>query len=285
LRTKLNTCDPGVIDLVEHTVRLGEDGAFLALVIGSDHPRAFSAGADLGTFVQLLDSGDLDGVRSFARRGQQAFHALRNAPFPVVAAARGLALGGGNELMLAASRIVAHAELRAGFPERSVGLLPAWGGVAQSLARATAAGAADPAASAFTVTSSCEVSTSAWQAADWHLLRDSDEVVTSARRVLAEAKAVALDLVHRPRQAAPGPLPLHDPATGLLDAGWADASETDRLIVARLAALLTGTGPGETTTEDEVMAGEIDAAVDLLSRPANQERVRHLLTTNRPLAN
>ncbi len=285
LRTKMNTCDAGVIGMVERVVDLGRAGAFHALVIGSDHPRAFSAGADLGTFVRLLDAGDLDGLRHFAQRGQQALHALRNAPFPVVAAARGLALGGGNELMLAAHRIVAHAELHAGFPERTVGLIPAWGGVAQSLARAAEAGEADPAASAFAVTSSCEVSTSAWQAGQWHLLRGSDEVVASARRVLAEAKAVALELLEAPASAPSGLLPLHDPAAGPLDAGWAAASGTDRAIVGRLAALLTGDGPGATASEEEVLDGEIDAAVDLLGRPANADRVRHLLATNRPLAN
>ncbi|MGB7961714.1 MAG: 3-hydroxyacyl-CoA dehydrogenase NAD-binding domain-containing protein [Propionicimonas sp.] len=285
LRTKLNVCDPGVIEMVERATQLGISGAFRALVIGSDHPRAFSAGADLGTFVSLLDAGDLEGLRAFARRGQQAFHALRNAAFRVVAAARGFALGGGNELMLIADRIVAHAELTAGFPERTVGLIPAWGGVTQSLARAVEAGEPDPAASAFAVTSSCEVSTSAWQAGEWHLLRGTDEVVASPRRVLAEAKAAALELLAAGATTKPGPLPLHDPTTGALQAGWNAASETDRVIVSRLAAMLTGSGPGETATEDELLARELDAAVDLLSRPANQARVRHLFATNRPLAN
>ena len=286
LRTKMNTCDAGVIEMVERATELGESGAFTALVIGSDHPRAFSAGADLGTFVASIDAGDYDGLQAFARRGQRAFHGLRNAAFPVVAAARGLALGGGNELMLTADRIVAHAELHAGFPERSVGLIPAWGGVVQSLARAVAAGEAEPAASAFAVTASCAVSASAWQAAQWHLLRGSDEVVASARRVLAEAKAVALELAAAGVKAPPvGRLPLHDPAAGALDAGWAEASETDRVIVARLAALLTGAGAGATASEEELLDGEIAAAVDLLARPANQARVRHLLATNKPLAN
>jgi len=286
LNTKMNTCDRGVIDMVEEATRLGTSGAFRALVIGSDHPRAFSAGADLGTFVSLLDADDLDGLRAFARRGQKAFEALRRAPFPVVAAARGFALGGGNELMLAAHHIVAHAELKAGFPERTVGLIPCWGGVTQALARATAAGDADPAAAAFAVASSCEVTTSAWQAADWHLLRDTDEVVASARRVLAEAKAAALErLASGASHPEPVPLPLHDPDDEPLDAAWVDASETDRGIVARLAAVLTGPRPGAVATEAELLDREIDAALDLLPQASNQARVRHLLATNRPLAN
>ncbi|MBB1502908.1 hypothetical protein H5397_16020 [Propioniciclava sp. MC1683] len=240
----------------------------------------------LRTFVSLLDAGDADGIRGFARRGQAAFHALRNAEFPVVAAARGLALGGGNELMLIANRIVAHAELYAGFPERSVGLIPAWGGVAQSLARAVAAGEGEAAASAFEVTSSCEVSTSAWQAGDWHLLRQDDLVVASARRVLAEAKAAALALVEGGwTPPALVDLPLHSPEAEPLDAGWDEASETDRAIVARIAGVLTGDRPGATASEEELLPREVDAAVDLLQLPKNQERVWHLLKTNKPLGN
>jgi 3-hydroxyacyl-CoA dehydrogenase len=104
--------------------------------------------------------------------------------------------------------------------------------------------------------------------------------------VLAEAKAVALELLASgARERTPALLRLHDPAQGPLDSAWADASPTDRAIVARLAALLTGSAAGRTATEADLLAGEIDAAVDLLSRPANQARVRHLLATNRPLAN
>ena len=188
--------------------------------------------------------------------------------------------------MLTANRIVAHAELYAGFPERSVGLIPAWGGVAQSLARANAAGASEPAASAFAGTSSCEVSTSAWQATEWHLLGADDEVVASGRRVLAEAKAVGLALLAEGwTPPARAPLPLHDPSDAPLDAGWAEASETDRAIVGRLAAILTGDRAGATASEEKILDGEIDAAVDLLARPANADRVRHLLATNRPLRN
>ena len=64
-----------------------------------------------------------------------------------------------------------------------------------------------------------------------------------------------------------------------------EASETDQAIVGRLAAILTGSEPGAMASEGEILAGEIDAAIDLLMRPANAERVRHLLATNRPLKN
>ena len=45
-----------------------------------------------------------------------------------------------------------------------------------------------------------------------------------------------------------------------------EASETDQAIVGRLAAILTGSEPGAMASEEEILAGEIDAAVDLLDQ-------------------
>ncbi len=276
LRTKMNVCDPGVLAMVEQTTVLGIQGAFQALVIGSDNPRAFSAGANLNTFAELLARGDPAELRAFTVRGQQSFAALRRAPFPVIAAAWGVALGGGCELMLTADRVIAHAELHAGFPERKVGLIPAWGGVTQSLART------DP-VRAFALTSSSAVSSSAFEAQTWGLLRPSDEILMSSRLVLARAIDVARELAGGYQAPPESPMPLHTGAP--LDADWATASATDRVIVAALAGMLTAAVPGETVDQDELMRREIEVALDLVVRPANQDRVRHMIATNKPLAN
>ncbi|MFZ1410882.1 MAG: 3-hydroxyacyl-CoA dehydrogenase/enoyl-CoA hydratase family protein [Micropruina sp.] len=278
LRTKMNVCDPGVLAMVEQAAQLGTDGVFRALVIGSDNPRAFSAGANLNTFAELLERNDANELRAFTVRGQQAFAALRRAPFPVVAAARGVALGGGCELMLAADRVVAHAELHAGFPERKVGLIPAWGGVTQSLARSTPE-------QAFELTSSSAVSGSAFEARVWGLLRPDDPIVMNSRRVLPLAASTARDMIEGYQPPTEAPLTLHDPATGALDEGWREASPTDRTIVAALAAMLTATRPGETVSQDELMRREVETALSLVVQQPHQERMRHMIATNKPLAN
>lgn len=282
LRTKMNVCEPGLFDLVDQALELGAAGRFAALVIGTDHPRAFSAGANLNVFAGLVERNDADELRRFTERGQQAFARLRAASFPVVAAAHGLALGGGCELMLAGQHIVAAAELYAGFPERKVGLIPAWGGVTRSVVRATLRGHPDPAARAFALASTSAVSTSAFGARAEGLLVPSDEIVMNASRVLERAKAVALELVGAERRAEPASYPLHDPRLEALDAGWADASATDRRIVGALAGMLTG---DESVTEQELLRREIAVALELVVLPANQDRMRHMLTTNRPLEN
>ncbi len=47
--------------------------------------------------------------------GQQAYKALKYAPFPVVAAPAGMALGGGCEILLHADAIQAHAKAISGW--------------------------------------------------------------------------------------------------------------------------------------------------------------------------
>ena len=200
----------------------------------------------------------------------------------MVAAARGLALGGGCELMLAAQHVVAAAELYAGFPERKVGLIPAWGGVTRTLIRSSVRGLADPAARAFALASTCVISGSAFEAQAGGLLLPSDEIVLNASRVLERAKASALELVGAERRQEPATFALHDPRLEPLDASWADASETDRRIVGDLAAMLTG---AEQVTEEELLGRELDVALKLVVLPANQARMRHMLATNKPLEN
>ena len=282
LRTKMNVCQPGLFDIIAQALELGEQGAFAALVIGSDHPRAFSAGANLNVFAALVERNDPDELRRFTEIGQQSFARLRAASFPVVAAARGLALGGGCELMLAARHVVAAAELYAGFPERKVGLIPAWGGVTRTLIRSSLQGLAGPAARAFALTSSSTISGSAFEARVDGLLLASDEIVMNAARVLERAKAAALELVGVARRAEPETFELHDPSAEALDASWSDASATDRRIVGALAAMLTGDSP---VTEVEMLRREIEVALELVVLPANQDRMRHMLATNKPLEN
>ena len=60
--------------------------------------------------------------------GQQAFKALKYAPFPVVAAPSGMALGGGCEAVLNSDAVQAYAETYIGLVECGVGLIPGGGG-------------------------------------------------------------------------------------------------------------------------------------------------------------
>jgi enoyl-CoA hydratase len=95
-----------------------------ALIITGQGDKAFVAGADLGSMVELESSE----ARRFSELGQRLGRTLEEASFAVLAAVNGFALGGGCELALCADLIVASDRARFGQPEINLGLIPGFGG-------------------------------------------------------------------------------------------------------------------------------------------------------------
>ena len=296
-RTKMNIFDSGVFETIGAALTEVPKN-FQALVIGSDHPRAFSAGADLGLFLARVKAGDFAALEGFLAAGQQRFIDLKYAAFPVVGAAFGLALGGGLEVLLHCHEIVAHAELNAGLPETSVGLIPGWGGCTQLLVRwARKAGAArGPLAAAsevFPLIARARVSTSALDARDLAMLGEQDPIVMNRQHVLAAAKARALALVGTPAR-QPDTLFLAGPSgkaalmvVAQSQAAQGQASANDLAIAEALATVLTGgaTDPLVAMTEQQAMALEREAVLEMAHRPATVARIEHMLATGKPLRN
>src|ERR1035437_7318527 len=98
------------------------DGAFEALVVANDGEN-FSVGANLMTVLVASQAGEWDALDTAIRRFQAACMALKYASRPVVAAAFGMALGGGCEVVLHAARVQASAETYMGLVETGVGLI------------------------------------------------------------------------------------------------------------------------------------------------------------------
>ncbi|MGH2341363.1 3-hydroxyacyl-CoA dehydrogenase/enoyl-CoA hydratase family protein [Segnochrobactraceae bacterium EtOH-i3] len=298
LHTKMNSFAPEVMDILEEAVTLA-GSRFKALVLGNDDPRAFSAGADLSFILGMLKGDDRGTLDTYITRNQHLFLRLKYAPVPVVAAMHGFALGGGCEFSLHADAIVAHAELTAGLPEISVGLIPAWGGCTQLLLRAAAL---DPTAAPATIAGRVFAtifpalkSASAEQAREMGILRPDDGIVMHRAHLLAHAKARALELAEgyvAPEKAelvlagADAAAALVAPVKAAAEAGKATA--TDVLMAETLAAVLCGgaaTTAGETRDEAGVMLAERAALLELSTRPTTLERMAHLLKTGKPLKN
>ncbi len=89
--------------------------------------RAFSAGADIGKFPDVL--GDTEGSIQHCRDSSLLLHYLDRCKKPVVAAINGMALGGGFELAIRCHQIVAIREAWFQFPEVTLGILPGIGGM------------------------------------------------------------------------------------------------------------------------------------------------------------
>jgi enoyl-CoA hydratase/carnithine racemase len=97
------------------------DPAVKAVVVAGGE-RAFAAGADITEF------GTPDDARRIGTQLRAAFDAVAAIPRPVIAAIRGVALGGGLELALACDLRVAADSARLGQPEIRLGIIPGAGG-------------------------------------------------------------------------------------------------------------------------------------------------------------
>src|SRR5262249_40703324 len=183
--------------------------------------------------------------------------------------------------------------------EMGVGLVPSWGGCKELLLRwmqypQRPRGPMPAVMRAFETIGTAKVSSSAAEARDLQFLRQTDGITMNRDRVLADAKAKALELArdYKPRAPQAASLPGASGRAALLLAlsGLAKkgkASPHDVVIAEKLATILTGrdTDITETVGEDELLALERDAALDLLRQPATLARMEHMLDTGKPLRN
>ncbi len=100
------------------------------LVILSDKPNGFIAGADITAFTNISTAQQ---ARELLQTGQDVFHRLAALPCPTVAMIHGFCLGGGTELALACRYRVCRDDpgTRLGLPEVRLGIHPGWGGSAR----------------------------------------------------------------------------------------------------------------------------------------------------------
>src|SRR2546426_1901460 len=103
------------------------------LIIHSQLPAGFSAGADLRETYRLLQSltsaERAAGVRNFLERIHGVYNSIDALPLITVAAVHGVVFGGGFELALTCDMIVADRSARFCFPELRLGLIPGFGGI------------------------------------------------------------------------------------------------------------------------------------------------------------
>lgn len=94
------------------------------LVISSNHPRIFLAGAHLGQIAAL----DEDTSRDYSLTGREVMWLIASHPAPVVAAVDGVCAGGGFDLVMSCDAIVAGTGALFAHPGVGRGLVTGWGG-------------------------------------------------------------------------------------------------------------------------------------------------------------
>ena len=97
------------------------------LIVLSDKPNGFIAGADINEFTNLEGQ---QAALEFGQIGQQAFNKLAALSCPTLSCIHGFCLGGGLELSLACDYRIAldDSSTRIGLPEVLLGIHPGWGG-------------------------------------------------------------------------------------------------------------------------------------------------------------
>jgi len=296
---KLNPIDPGMGEALGKSLEIVPKD-FRALVIHHQQQH-FSAGANIYWLLEMSRAKRWSEIEASVRAFQEGLQASRRAPFPVVTAPFGMTLGGGAEIAMAGDRVCAHAELYMGQVEPGVGLVPGGCGHLRMLERVLD-DLDQPLNSnlpflrkAFEVIAMAKVSTSADNARELGFLRPIDHIEMNRDRQLWTAKRMAIALAeegYRPPLPRTFQLPGRDGIATLQSllhnmklTHW--ISEHDMKIGMHIARVLCG---GETTlanpvTEERILELEREAFLSLCGEPKTQERLEHMLKTNKPLRN
>lgn len=133
LNSKMGTLNADIFNALLKSIDLAEKQQ-KDLYICSNAP-VFSAGADLNYFYEKISNKEFQAISDLVKLGQKAMSRLKYSSTNITAAAWGLALGGGAEILLHSRNSIMHQNTNAGLVEVSVGLIPGWGGTKEMIMR------------------------------------------------------------------------------------------------------------------------------------------------------
>ncbi|NDF12643.1 MAG: 3-hydroxyacyl-CoA dehydrogenase/enoyl-CoA hydratase family protein [Proteobacteria bacterium] len=313
---KMNSLDPDVLTLLTESVEIVKKD-YKALVIGNDGDD-FSVGANIGVLLYVANLAAWKVIDGIIKQGQDAVMALKYAPFPVVGAPAGRVFGGGCEILLHCDAIAAHVETYCGLVEVGVGLVPGWGGCKEMLFRQIRAryneeraiakmgrmfsfispvktmNTMPPILKAFEYISTAKVSRSAEEMKSMLILPAKHKIVMNRKRVLSEAKAMALELAKGYK--APEPQTINLPGKTARAAMYmgvesfvksGKATKHDEVVSKAVAQVLSGgdTSIHKPMTEQQVLDLEREVFVKMVKNPDSLARIEHMLETGKPLRN
>ena len=300
IKTKMHVIGPDVVAGLLKALELAQ-AQFKGMVIWSGS-EVFSAGADLQAMLPTFLMGGAKGIESAELQLQEAMLKLRYANVPVVAAVRGLALGGGCEMALYCSKRVLAMESYMGLVEVGVGLVPGGGGLTYIARRAAEKAALSTGkdllpflTDGFTAAAMAKVGTGALDSQKLGYALDSDVVVAHKDELLfvalSEARAM-FDAGYRApnrrnfmvagRSAA---ATIKGTLVNMRDGGFISAHDHD--IGAHIAHVVCGgdVDAGSMVTEAYLMTLERKAFCALLMHPKTQERIMGMMSTGKPVRN
>jgi 3-hydroxyacyl-CoA dehydrogenase len=299
--TKMNSLDPSISEMLEKGCDMVEAGELIGLVVGNEASN-FSVGANVGLIAMAAMNQQWDQIDEALVELQRVVMKMKYCDGPVVVAPRGMALGGGCEIVMHGSAVRASAESYIGLVELGVGVIPAGGGCKEMAFRFY--GSIPPGVKAdtfpfmekiFTTIGTATVSTSAEEARDLGFLTATDRITLNSDAVLADAKADVLAMAATGfRPPLPGTVPVPGEGGiaaltvaihGMREGGY--ISEYDEHIGKKLATVLCGGSVpnGTRRTEQDFLDLEREAFLSLCGEEKTMARIMHMLETGKPLRN
>jgi len=289
--TKANTLDYDSMD----ALKKASDKNLIIINEGMQ----FSAGVNLNYIMEFAKEKNWKAIEKFIYHFQMTCKQLKYSNNLVISAPSGLALGGGFEVLVQSDYVVAHTNIVTGLVETIVGLIPAGGGTKQMLYRWMQDEKAkkDPdfaPQKVFDIIGYGKTASSPVEAMPLKFLLEKDKSIMNRNKLLS----VAEQLINEKKN---GYIPPQQPIFKLSGSQVMDKmSQTlEKLfkekkimehgmeVGKKLAFVLSG---GNTTidkelSEDDMYALELEAFIQLIQMEKTQARIKHTLSTGKPLVN
>lgn len=299
MHTRASALNPEIIafmrDSQEELARNWE-----AMVIAGSG-KNFCVGSDISILGQTIGKKDWAFINELCSSFQEVFKRNKYSKKPVIVAVHGMALGGGCEIALQGSAVQADRECKIGLVEVGVGLIPAGGGIRETVLRAYekveshGGSPLEYITPYFRNVTTARVSRNAEEAMAIGYLRPSDRITENSNDLIQDAKNRALGMIangYTPPEkksitafGQPAVEALKIETRKMMEAG--KLSEHDYRIACGIADIMAGGGvrTGALITEDYLDDMERDLFVSLCREEKTQERIAYMLKTGKPLRN
>ncbi len=289
--TKANTLDYDSMD----ALKKASDKNMIIINEGMQ----FSAGVNLNYVMDFAKEKNWKAIEKFIHHFQMTCKQLKYSNNVVVSAPSGLALGGGFEVLVQSDYVVAHANIVTGLVETLVGLIPAGGGTTNMLWRwmQTQEAKKDPdfaPQKVFDIIGYGKTANSPIEAMPFKFLLEKDKNIMNRNKLLS----VSQDLINEKKDGYKPPKKPTFKLSGSQVRGKMFQTleklfkekkilEHGMEVGKKLAFVLSG---GNTTinkelSEDDMYALELEVFVQLIQMEKTQARIKHTLSTGKPLVN
>jgi len=289
--TKANTLDYDSMD----ALKKASDKNLIIINEGMQ----FSAGVNLNYVMDFAKEKNWKAIEKFIHHFQLTCKHLKYSNNVIVSAPSGLALGGGFEVLVQSDYVVAHTNIVTGLVETLVGLIPAGGGTTNMLWRwmQTNEAKKDPdfaSQKVFDIIGYGKTASSPIEAIPFKFLLEKDKSIMNRNKLLSASQ----DLIDEKKD---GYKPPKKPTFKLSGSQVRDKMyktlenlfkekkilEHGMEVGKKLAFVLSGgnTTKNKELSEDDMYALELDAFVKLIEMEKTQARIKHTLSTGKPLVN